>query len=261
MGRNKLRRAKDPKIYVIVGIIAFVVLFLAMCYYTYCLFSFCEVNEIPDIFSQDSLMGGVNYLADFYTETPITKAFLLEILKIQATKFWWLYACVPFVCFLMATSGSGREYRGIEKGSADWANKQDELNFADHTGIPMGKDFYATVNNPSVKEIGKKPTAPTLSDTKESTNKSKKHSHGSFYSPHNLNECVIGGSGAGKSFRKIQPDIMQMYGSLILTDPKGELYRNCAKFLTKHGYKVKVLNLLDIKYTDKYNPFAYMGSR
>ena len=79
-----------------------------------------------------------------------------------------------------------------------------------------------------------------------------------FHETDNLNELVIGGSGAGKSFRKIKPDIIQMTGSYVVTDPSGELYRDMAGFLRKHGYKVRLFNLKDIQYSNTYNPFAYV---
>lgn len=77
----------------------------------------------------------------------------------------------------------------------------------------------------------------------------------------NNNIFVIGGSGAGKSFRFAKPNLMQMFGSYIATDPKGELMRDSAGFLKSHGYKIKVLNLLNAKEMRKstrYNPFAYL---
>lgn len=79
-----------------------------------------------------------------------------------------------------------------------------------------------------------------------------------YYQPHNLNEIIIGGSGAGKSFRKIKPDIMQMFGSYVVTDPSGEIYRDTAKFLRSHQYNIKVLNLIDIEKGNTYNPFKYI---
>ena len=59
---------------------------------------------------------------------------------------------------------------------------------------------------------------------------------------------------------KIKRDILQMNGSYVVTDPKGELYRDCAKVLEEHGYKVRVLNLVNINYSNSYNPFAYITS-
>ena len=67
---------------------------------------------------------------------------------------------------------------------------------------------------------------------------------------------MIGGSGAGKTLRKIKADILQMLGSYVITDPKGELYRDCAKVLKKNGYKIRVLNLVNVNFSNSYNPFA-----
>jgi len=81
------------------------------------------------------------------------------------------------------------------------------------------------------------------------------------YTDLNNNWLVIGGSGAGKTFRLVGPNIMQMSSSFIVTDPKGEICRKYSKFLENHGYEIKVVNLLNargmIKST-RYNPFRYI---
>ncbi|MCR5836866.1 MAG: type IV secretory system conjugative DNA transfer family protein [Lachnospiraceae bacterium] len=76
----------------------------------------------------------------------------------------------------------------------------------------------------------------------------------------NNNLLVIGGSGAGKTFFMVKPNIMQLMpkGSFIATDPKGELLRATGGMLKKNGYNVKVLNLIDMAKSDGYNPFRYI---
>lgn len=77
----------------------------------------------------------------------------------------------------------------------------------------------------------------------------------------NNNILVIGGSGAGKTYRFVKPQLMQMSSSFIVTDPKGELYRDTSGFLKKNGYDVKVLNLLDEREmlkSSQFNPFRYI---
>lgn len=79
----------------------------------------------------------------------------------------------------------------------------------------------------------------------------------------NNNILVIGGSGAGKTFRFVKPQIMQMFGSYIITDPKGEITRDTAGFLKAYDYDVKVLNLLnetEMLKSTRYNPFQYIKS-
>ena len=76
----------------------------------------------------------------------------------------------------------------------------------------------------------------------------------------NNNMLVIGGSGAGKTFFIVKPNIMQMMlnNSFIAADPKGEIARATANMLKKNGYNVKVLNLIDMAKSDGYNPFRYI---
>lgn len=92
------------------------------------------------------------------------------------------------------------------------------------------------------------------------------HLHMSMDTKHtdlNNNVFIIGGSGAGKTFRWVKPNIMQMVGSYIITDPKGEILRSSAGFLKKHGYVIKVIDVRDakeMKKSTRYNPFHYITS-
>ena len=229
MGKNKMRREQSKGIYIYLGVIGFLLLFGCCCYLAYIIMDFQNVNQTDTITIYDA--GELlNMLTAPVGSVSLTLDTIIEILKMQVVKLWWVYVIAAAAVFVMATSNTKDDYRGMEQGSARWADKYDDKLFQDSTGIPMAHNFYATINNPKHKS----------------------------YSPHNLNETVIGGSGAGKSYRKIIPDIMQMYSSYVVTDPKGELYRNCAKFLTEAGYKIRVLNLQDINYSNAYNPFAYM---
>ncbi len=77
----------------------------------------------------------------------------------------------------------------------------------------------------------------------------------------NNNVLVIGGAGAGKTYRFVKPQVLTLSSSFIFTDPKGELLRDCGGFLKDCGYEVKVLNLLNadgMKHSNHYNPFRYI---
>lgn len=76
----------------------------------------------------------------------------------------------------------------------------------------------------------------------------------------NNNILVIGGSGAGKSFRFIKPNILQLGSSFVVTDPKNELVKAMGQMLRDNGYNVKVLNLVDMAKSYHYNPFEYIRS-
>jgi len=76
----------------------------------------------------------------------------------------------------------------------------------------------------------------------------------------NGNILICGGSGAGKTFYEVKPNLMQMphHCSFICTDPKGEILRSCGQMLKDNGYHVKVINLLEMDKSDRYNPFSYI---
>lgn len=74
----------------------------------------------------------------------------------------------------------------------------------------------------------------------------------------NGNILICGGSGAGKTFYEVKPNLMQRNSSFIITDPKGEILRSEGEMLKANGYNVKVINLLEMDKSDCYNPFVYL---
>lgn len=68
------------------------------------------------------------------------------------------------------------------------------------------------------------------------------------------------GSGSGKSASYSIPNAAQMLGSYVFTDPKGELYDKTAGYLKRHGYDIKVLNLVNPANSDGYNPLMHVAS-
>ncbi len=71
---------------------------------------------------------------------------------------------------------------------------------------------------------------------------------------------MYGGSGAGKSASYVIPNALQLLGSYVFTDPKGELYDKTAGYFKEKGYDVKVLNLVNPENSDGYNPLAHIKS-
>ena len=76
----------------------------------------------------------------------------------------------------------------------------------------------------------------------------------------NLNSLIIGGSGIGKSFRLVGPNILQHNCSFVVTDPSGGLYRQYGCYLEYYGYRVKCFNLSHMNLSNHYNPFRYIHS-
>lgn len=66
-------------------------------------------------------------------------------------------------------------------------------------------------------------------------------------------------SGSGKTFYVVKANAYNAgYTSFVFTDPKGELLRDIGNYLEMLGYKVVVLNLVDMDASDGYNPFVYI---
>ena len=74
----------------------------------------------------------------------------------------------------------------------------------------------------------------------------------------NLNTLVCGGSGAGKTRFYCKPNIMQCNTSFVVLDPKGEIIRDTGNLLESEGYKIKVLDLINMEKSHCYNPFVYL---
>ena len=74
----------------------------------------------------------------------------------------------------------------------------------------------------------------------------------------NLNVLIIGGSGSGKTRYFAKPNILQLNTSYVITDPKGEILQAVGKTLVEAGYKLKVLNLIELEHSNNYNPFHYV---
>jgi len=161
----------------------------------------------------------------------------------QLTKYWyyinwsngwvWKTAAVAAFAYIVGTFWYLNEkktfMKGKEHGSADWGRHQDIAPFID----PVEE------HNVLFTETERMST---------DTHKTRK----------NLNCCVIGGSGSGKTRFFVKPNLLQANTSFVITDPKGELLQSTAGMFAEKGYEVKVLNLIDQAHSCAYNPFVYI---
>lgn len=76
----------------------------------------------------------------------------------------------------------------------------------------------------------------------------------------NKNTLVVGLPGDGKTQNYVKPNLMQMNGSYIVTDPKGLLVHEVGSLLAKNGYKIKVFDLVHLANSNTFNIFNYMKS-
>lgn len=151
-----------------------------------------------------------------------------------------IYIGVALFYILLDVSKNRNYMKGKEYGTAQWAS------------IAAINKKFADMNHPEYNRIYSEKLRVSA-DPKTGINN---------------NALVIGGSGVGKSFYLLTPNLHQaskdsLYpGSLIITDPKGELLRRNGAILKEKGYEVKVLNLVPgmMHESDKYNPFKYIRS-
>jgi len=72
----------------------------------------------------------------------------------------------------------------------------------------------------------------------------------------NKHTAIFGASGTGKSRCFSRNQIIQCKRrgeSVIVTDPKGELYADTSQYLRENGYEVKIFDLVDPQYSDSWN--------
>lgn len=78
-------------------------------------------------------------------------------------------------------------------------------------------------------------------------------------SKRNKNIILIGRPGTGKSRFFFKNNLLNANGeTIIVTDPKAELLRDCGMSLVNKGYDIRVLNLVDKWKSDHFNPLMYI---
>lgn len=150
-------------------------------------------------------------------QIPLSFENVKKILEMHLS-IWWIYPLGALMVFVYITSIPRNDFKGMEHGSAKWMDDETIKIFSNSDkGIPTAKDFYVPIDNSKTA---------------------------------NLNEIIIGGPGAGKSFRAIKPHILQMLGSYVITDPKEsciEIQQEC--YLpkgTRSGYLILRIYILVI---------------
>ena len=137
--------------------------------------------------------------------------------------------------FVYVKAKNAKKYRRDEEyGSARWGTEKDIAPFVnpkfEKNVILSGTEFLTTNTRP------KNPA-----------------------NARNLNACVIGSSGSGKTRFWLTPQLLQAHSSYVVVDPKGGVLSQVGCFLQrKKGYKIKVFNSIDFSRSMHYNPLAYI---
>ena len=141
---------------------------------------------------------------------------------------------VAFRLFIHMKSKKAKKFRRDEEyGTARWGNEKDIKPFVDpkfeNNVILTGTEFLTMNTRPKIPANAR-----------------------------NLNTCVIGSSGSGKTRFWLTPQLLQAHSSFVVVDPKGGVLSQVGSFLQKRGYKIKVFNSIDFSKSMHYNPLAYI---
>lgn len=149
------------------------------------------------------------------------------------------YGLIFLIGFLLAClyiAVSSKHFRsGEEHGSARWGTKSDIAPLMDKKD-PTNNIILSKTEQ--IKFNGKLP----------------------FEYDRNKNIVAIGGSGSGKSYGLIEPNLLQKHSSYVVTDPKGIILPEVGNAL-KDDYEIRVLNTINFKKSMHYNPLAYIHSQ
>ncbi len=149
----------------------------------------------------------------------------------------WLIGIVGAVGFrlliYMKSKNAKKFRRDEEYGSARWGTEKDIKPFVDpkfENNVILTKTEFLTMNT--------RPKIPA--------------------NARNLNACIIGSSGSGKTRFWLTPQLLQAHSSYVCVDPKGGVLSQVGAFLQRRGYKVKVFNSIDFSKSMHYNPLSYI---
>ncbi|WP_238442460.1 VirD4-like conjugal transfer protein, CD1115 family [Desulfofalx alkaliphila] len=134
-------------------------------------------------------------------------------------------------------------------GTNRWAGLKDLKNFCEFgPPVPLEKNKSNHAKFPGgnlIGEVEKKIVRVNFEKVSDDTPKT---------APHVL---AYGGTGAGKSYSFVSGNIISGVSdgqSLVMIDPKGELFRTFANWLKKLGYQVRVLNFMTPEHSHRWNP-------
>jgi type IV secretion system protein VirD4 len=74
------------------------------------------------------------------------------------------------------------------------------------------------------------------------------------------NLCLVAPTGSGKTTRYVIPNILLCSGSVVVTDPSGEIFQKTSGYMAKRGYNIQVLQPANLRQSLCFNPLVRADS-
>ncbi len=74
------------------------------------------------------------------------------------------------------------------------------------------------------------------------------------------NLCLIAPTGSGKTTRYVIPNILNCSGSVVATDPSGEIFEKTSGHMKDRGYKIQILSPSYLSRSLRFNPLEAFGT-
>lgn len=226
---GKTDKIKEKKIIMLVSGVAYLI---------FCLY-WIHVNIVmqeQEIGIMEALGKGLNdFLKRPFAIFPIPGIAILQILGITA--------CAGLFIWIEVMNAAERKHYDDVKvlGDAHFMTKQELLEMNRKLNEPFGSTKVSGDNN----IILAKDVYISLDWARIKRNE---------------NRTVVGGSGAGKTFGFIGPNLLMANTCYVVSDPSSETMLRYGGFFEHIGYKVKCLNLSHMDRSNHYNPFNYIYS-
>ncbi len=70
------------------------------------------------------------------------------------------------------------------------------------------------------------------------------------------NLALVAPTGSGKTTRYVIPNVLHVQGSVVVTDPAGEVFKSTSEHLRGRGFRLQVLRPADVEQSERFNPLT-----
>lgn len=184
---------------------------------------------------QGNILQKLNETLNTFSSVLTKKPFVFAFSKVSIQAAFCAFI-LTWLIYLYNFFGKKKYRPGEEHGSAEWNTKKESVKFSDKENLDNNIILSATEQ---IRLLG----------------------GDSFEYDRNKNIVIVGGSGCGKTYSIVLPNLMQLHSSYVITDPKGTILPQVGSMFKDANFKIKVLNTVNFAKSMHYNPLAYIKSQ